>query len=901
MAPSEPASPQPPQMGRTLTQPMQRQLRRLSKDIRGKVVSTKEFGGHDSREESPLSSKSFALLEYGPIQFGEALLPQPKERSRAAVRAALDWWLKSNPTSGFELSPELRAEHDILLDMFMAGRLHTCTRNQVIQEEGDEVKHYCVILFGQVKLRCAKPAVAVAPVIPNLDGTKDDSQSAVDAYLNIETLGRGESLGLYPGEARSPYNVVCSSDKVTLLRLTLQDYEYQASGLACFHREHFAKMVQFMKSNLVFPESTDQQLRRIAPLLRQRRVNRGQVFIRSGEMQRHIHFLKEGACSVLVHDTPETSIPMDEDEAHEKNEEELCRHDDFLKMRATSYGPRMQQAAAYDQKRAEVVKNLARGPLRKTLGATSSGHAFRVSNGNMHASASLNEPGVMLGEEALVHDNLREWSTLRNCYSVRATKNCVFFVGDITVFKLLRNMGHGDEASLMVSEKLTRRCKQFTRGRNVAQSINQRAQELKAAEYAKASRQKLRLPTCAGYPAVDELENIEDYLDIIFEHRKAPPNVMQLPTLVCLEGLPYGPNKGGNGPAVGAVLDAMADGGGFKPRKRSYSREWLDSSSYEENPMGSSVCAEARYMETAPPGGFMNSQLAIQIQDTSSPPKALKNSESLPQLNASGGTSGWGGVFLNTEIDFEDGMTISMQSEPIHMLTLSTSSSAPTLPLEQQLALAQASIRVQKELSPKASVSKSQTSAALSEAKTDAKSIAAKRQQKVMKTFKRVMVNKNVLILTDKVDLRKQITRVLVGDDTALVFIKTTNDLWKRLRDGKEEFHLLLLDLTKAELQVEPLLRTLRQVEKYRDLQIIVISQDHDLPEVVRNSCSFAVFLPLAAQMLREAFVWCFDRKSGHKLFPAEEPRQDLGVVKGRSAASTQLLGHIEPMVVSVN
>jgi len=192
----------------------------------------------------------------------------------------------------------------------------------------------------------------------------------------------------------------------------------------------------------------------------------------------------------------------------------------------------------------------------------------------------------------------------------------------------------------------------------------------------------------------------------------------------------------------------MADGGGFKHRKRSYSREWLDSSSYEENPMGSSVSAEARYMETAPPGGFMNSQLAIQIQDTSSPPKALKNSESLPQLNASGGTTGWGGVFLNTEIDFEDGMTISMQSEPIHMVTLSTSSSAPTLPLEQQLALAQASIdRVQKELSPKASVSKSQTSAALSEAKTDAKSIAVKRQQKVMKTFKRVMVNKNVLIL----------------------------------------------------------------------------------------------------------------------------------------------------------
>merc|ERR1719291_1505305 len=78
----------------------------------------------------------------------------------------------------------------------------------------------------------------------------------------------------------------------------------------------------------------------------------------------------------------------------------------------------------------------------------------------------------------------------------------------------------------------------------------------------------------------------------------------------------------------------------------------------------------------------------------------------------------------------------------------------------------------------------------------------------------------------------------------------------------KETYQALLLDLSKKELQVESLLPVLREHTRYSRLPIIVLSGQAELSEVVRNSCSFVVFFPLAAAMLREALLWCFDRKA---------------------------------------
>uniref|UniRef100_A0A7S0B5K3 Response regulatory domain-containing protein n=1 Tax=Pyrodinium bahamense TaxID=73915 RepID=A0A7S0B5K3_9DINO len=145
------------------------------------------------------------------------------------------------------------------------------------------------------------------------------------------------------------------------------------------------------------------------------------------------------------------------------------------------------------------------------------------------------------------------------------------------------------------------------------------------------------------------------------------------------------------------------------------------------------------------------------------------------------------------------------------------------------------------------------------------------------------MPGKSILILTDKADVRKSIMKALLvaAAEVDIVFVRTTSDLWKRLRDPKEKHHVLILDLAKSELQVDSLLKCCRGHERYGNLPIIVLSVEQELSEVVRASCSFVVFHPLAASMLREALVWCFDRKTllgGSRYQSLEQDGGDGGV-----------------------
>merc|ERR1712048_1272049 len=97
---------------------------------------------------------------------------------------------------------------------------------------------------------------------------------------------------------------------------------------------------------------------------------------------------------------------------------------------------------------------------------------------------------------------------------------------------------------------------------------------------------------------------------------------------------------------------------------------------------------------------------------------------------------------------------------------------------------------------------------------------------------------------------------------------------------------MLLIDLTKSELQTEPLLRTIQQDARYGQIPVIVLSADRELPEFVRNSCSFVVFLPLSASMLREALVWCFDRKTVQRYFKYEDKQEELTCLRGTSSVA---------------
>ena len=43
--------------------------------------------------------------------------------------------------------------------------------------------------------------------------------------------------------------------------------------------------------------------------------------------------------------------------------------------------------------------------------------------------------------------------------------------------------------------------------------------------------------------------------------------------------------------------------------------------------------------------------------------------------------------------------------------------------------------------------------------------------------------------------------------------------------------------------------------------------------EVVRNSCSFVVFMPIVASMVRKALLWCFHRKALRGMFDTKDGR----------------------------
>lgn len=112
---------------------------------------------------------------------------------------------------------------------------------------------------------------------------------------------------------------------------------------------------------------------------------------------------------------------------------------------------------------------------------------------------------------------------------------------------------------------------------------------------------------------------------------------------------------------------------------------------------------------------------------------------------------------------------------------------------------------------------------------------------------------------------------VAFSDDTNLVFVKSSNDLWFRLCAPKEHYHVLFLDLSKRDLQVERVLQAIIQDERYRLLPIVVLSAETELAEVVQQSCSYVAYLPLSNTVLRQALVWCLDRAGAMKLAGAAE------------------------------
>lgn len=307
-------------------------------------------------------------------------------------------------------------------------------------------------------------------------------------------------------------------------------------------------------------------------------------------------------------------------------------------------------------------------------------------------------------------------------------------------------------------------------------------------------------------------------------------------------------------------------------RKRGGSR-WRTRS----NPVGQTVPANARYEEVLP-----------QLEPETSAPLSLPHSASAPATS---------GVFFQTEVEVEE----RKSSKPTTVLKTSSLPSVTSLPSitkpkrdgkSEELSEISTAIEWKAESSlvePGDEIQKPQAPSPQSPQDKTQSSDKKVQAQRLMRAFHKAVNGRSVLILTDQSDVRKSVMRSLMCavNEMSICFSNSTSDLWKRLQ-GKEEFHALLVDLSKADLEIEGLVKTVRSDPQYGNLPIIVLSQERELPDLVRQSCSFVVFLPLSASMLREALLWCFNRNAlKHQSY--YWPAQSVAVPLKRNGPSSKV------------
>lgn len=499
----------------------------------------------------------------------------------------------------------------------------------------------------------------------------------------------------------------------------------------------------------------------------------------------------------------------------------------------------------------------------------------------------------MLGEEVLIHKDFRDMVAASLCYTVQAVEDCSFYVLDLTTFRQLSMFVGPESIAGAIEAKFQRRVDHMCKGPKVSKQLGKEARKLQKFEHQKQDRQQLRLPPSVGYVGMEELANVDDWLRVVFEHRKKPPDEKNPTTLECLEAVGLNPTSA-SGPGIDAMLRAFADPGSLKEYRTTQSlsqQRALGRRARAPNPMGEVVAPTAKYEEALPPGqGQSSEEQMLQLGDEASVEAstlaALTNEAALPVVPSTSSNSG-AGIFFQTEPELDDDAFSPVAAVPpptqaapattapapasppppavpprvplAAASTVSKASSMPSLPKLQHAAIDSPS---SSHMSLPQLAQKSPHPAAAS-----TKAIAAReangRLRHIMTAFRKAIPGKSILVFTDSKVVRKSVMEALLcPTEVNLCCVKSTIELWQRLNEAKEHHSALLLDLSKNELQVESLLRTVKQHERYAKLPIIVLSSSRDLPEVVRINCSFVVFLPLSAATLREALLWCFDRQT---------------------------------------
>ncbi|CAK9094544.1 Uncharacterized protein SCF082_LOCUS44434 [Durusdinium trenchii] len=362
-----------------------------------------------------------------------------------------------------------------------------------------------------------------------------------------------------------------------------------------------------------------------------------------------------------------------------------------------------------------------------------------------------------------------------------------------------------------------------------------------------AEKQIVRLPASSGAPPAIELEDVDDWLQIVLDHRRLPPNKRNPSSLCVLESL-------GNscpatcGPGVEMMRRIYSDPTALKEHRSTLGRRKRGGSRWRGsgNPVGQTVPPNARFEEVLPE----LEELLEPSSNCAPQPPSLSHSVSAPASS----------VFFQTEVELED----RKPSKPTSITKTPSLPSLPSIPKSKR--------DDSKEAAGKPELSEMSTTIELKAGSENFSSLEREpkvpvdkklQAQRLMKAFHKAVDGRSVLILTDQSEVRKSVMRSLMCavNEMSICFTCSTVDMWKRL--SKDLFHALMVDMSKADLEIESLVKTIRADPQYGTLPIIVLShRQPELPDLVRQTCSFVVFHPLSASMLREALLWCFNRSA---------------------------------------
>jgi len=152
------------------------------------------------------------------------------------------------------------------------------------------------------------------------------------------------------------------------------------------------------------------------------------------------------------------------------------------------------------------------------------------------------------------------------------------------------------------------------------------------------------------------------------------------------------------------------------------------------------------------------------------------------------------------------------------------------------------------------------------EADENHKSNTSLMQRKVQNAFRSCVASKCIVILTADPHVKSVLKQTFLNAAATLFFVKTSMELLHAIGDHRNEFHTIFIDLGKANLKLSPILKTIHGHHRYRFIPIVAIATSRVLPETVTTLCCYVVFKPVAPVVVREAIVWCLDRKTLLKL-----------------------------------